>query len=105
MHEIPGLEQSLLPFHDQQDLTCEHEKVLLCLLAVVHAVRFAGPKDADADTELGKANGLALECRIEPEPFALEPLRVARVDDEPALSGRREPRIGLLERSFRNHDL
>ena len=47
---------------------------------------------------------LAVEHRVEPE-LALEPAQIASVDDEPALAGRHEAVLRLLERSLGNHGL
>ena len=46
---------ALLALDDQQALAREHEEVLLCVLAVVHAVRLAGPEDPDVDAELRRS--------------------------------------------------
>ena len=105
MHEIPRLEESLPSLDDEQALAGEDKEVLLRLLGVVHAVRLARPEDADADTDFREAGILAFERGVAPEPVALEPARVANVENKPALTGRAGSVIAVLERSLGNHGL
>ncbi len=105
MHQVPCLQEPLLPLHDEQTFAREDEEVLLRLLRVVHAARLARPQDANAYPELGEACVLSLERRVEPEPVALEPPRIAHVEDEPALTGWGRPVLGPLERGLRHHRL
>ncbi len=91
MHEVPGLQAPLLALHDQEALAGEDEKVLLRVLGVVHAVRLARSQDPDTDPHLVEARLLAVEQRVAIEPAAVEPARLARVDDEPALARGRRP--------------
>jgi hypothetical protein len=99
--EIPRLQRAFLPFDEQQALTPEDEKVLLCALAVVETGRLARLENADVDPELLEL-GLALEDRSRPELLVLEPPCFFRVDDEPAVAFRDETGVGLLQRCFRN---
>ena len=83
MDEIPGTQQPLLAFDQQQALAAENEEVFLRTFAVVQAVRLTRLQHVQVDPELLEA-GLALECAIEPEVARIVPLRLASVDDEPA---------------------
>ena len=58
---------------------------------MVHAARLAGSKDRDVEAELREPCVLPFERCVEAEAVAVEPLGVARVDDEPALAGRDTP--------------
>jgi hypothetical protein len=71
---------------------------------VIQGTRLTGPRDAHAEAQLIEARVLMLERRIEPCPIALEPGRVAHVENEPALSDRTKI-LGPLERGFGNHCL
>ncbi len=103
VHEVPGLQQALLAFDDQQALAGEDEEVLLRVLAVVHAVRAPWAQDPDADPDLVEANLVALELRVGVE-LTREPARVAHVQHEPALADRPQAVAVVLERCLRNHD-
>ena len=67
---------------------------------MVHRHRLAGREDVDVDPELREARLTALEARVLAE-IAVEPARVLRVQDEPAVAlgheaallGRRELRL------------
>jgi len=48
---------------------------------------------------------LTFEVTAEAEPVAVEPLRVTRVDDEPALARRESSGVRPLERSLGYHAL
>jgi len=59
---------------------------------VVHRARLAWAEDPETDPELWEARGLTFELGVEAE-LRLEPLRIANIEDEPALAGR--PGSGL----------
>jgi hypothetical protein len=107
VHEVPLAQRSLFSFDDQQRLAGQHEEILLIVLAVVHRHRLAGRENSQVDPELGEV-GLA----VEPLEFAgvaaalaVDPRRLASVQDEPALAFRDEPVLGGLQRGIRNHPL
>src|SRR6185295_1729071 len=88
---------------DEEDaLSRQHEEVLLGVLTVIHAARVPGLEQADVHPDFGKAR-IALEPREPAEDRVLEPLRLARVDDEPALAGGPEAARLLLQLRFRHH--
>src|SRR6266511_2102491 len=103
MDEVPSAKGALLAFDDEEALAGEHEEVLLRVLAVVHAARLAGREDADVDAEVGEA-GLSLEARVGASDAAVVvlPLRLPRVDHEPALALGDEAALGRLQRGFRH---
>ena len=107
MHEVPGFQRPLLALDDQQRLAGEHEEILLIVLAVVHRHRLVGRENSQVDPELREV-GLA----VEPLEFAgvaaalaVDPRRLASVQDEPALPLRDESVLGGLQRRIRNHPL
>ena len=102
MDEVPRLERPLLALDQQQALALEDEEVLLLVLAVVHARRLAGLKDADVDPELRELRLRALEARERAE-VAVEPARLLRVQHEPAFASRDEAAVTALEGSLGNH--
>src|SRR5207248_9316397 len=84
--EVPGPQVPLLALDQQQAFAREDEEVLLHVLAVVHARRLTRVDDADVDAELSETV-IALEGRVL-AVVALVPLRVARVQHEPAVAAR-----------------
>ncbi len=98
MDEVPSFQAPFLSCDQEQALTGEHEEVLLRVLAVVHRAGLARAKDAETDADLVETRVLALELDVETE-LGLEPAGIARVQDEPALAGRRELVLGVLERA------
>ncbi|MBA3567070.1 MAG: hypothetical protein H0W31_09505 [Actinobacteria bacterium] len=102
---VPRAQAPLLAFDQKQAFAGEHQEVLLGIFAVVHRARLAGAQDAETEAELRESRIRALEGRVETETVGLEPLRVARIEHEPAFSGRSGSRFGLLERGLRYHRL
>jgi hypothetical protein len=101
--EVPLLEPSLLTLDEQDALAGEHEEVLLLRLPVVEAVRLAGWQDVDPDADLCELGRRSLERALRAggaqlSAFRGQPFGVGDVDDEPARSGRRQPRTAVLER-------
>jgi hypothetical protein len=90
---------TLISLDEQQALAGEHEEVLLGVLAVIHAVRLARLQHLDVDAEVGEAD-VALADARGAERLVMPPRRLERVDDEPALTRRNEPTLGLPERSL-----
>jgi hypothetical protein len=103
VHEVPGSERPLLPFDDQQALAGEDEEVLLVGLPVVHRKGLAWPEARELDPELREL-GLALEDGAVAAALALAPDGLPRVEDEPAVSVRPQPGLGLFERRLGNHE-
>jgi len=64
--------------------------------------RLARLEDIEPDAEL-REDHLAQKARERPEARPMPPARVARVEDEPALAGRHEAVLGLLELGFGDH--
>ena len=94
---------SFLALDQQQALAGEHEEVLRVLLAVVHAGGLAGSQHADVEAEGREARVSPLETRVGAE-LAVEPFRLARVEDEPALVGGLEAALGPFQVRLRDHD-
>ena len=109
MQEVPPAKRALLTLDDGQCLAGEHEEVLLVVLPVVHRHRLAGCENGEVDPELheiGRAlEACALELAEHAAPLAFPPLRLARVDDEPALPFRDEPVGGRHELRLGDHDV
>src|SRR5262249_52560161 len=104
VNEVPRLQRAFLAFDDHQALAEEDEEVLLLVLAVVHASRLARRQDTDVDADLLETGvAVALEGRTRAECVVLEPARLLRVDDEPALPFRDKTSLALLERCLWNH--
>ncbi len=104
--EIPLPQRPFLAFDDQERLACEHEEILLIGLPVVHGHRLAGPETGQVDPKLREVRLItleALELRADTATFAVPPRRLARIEDEPALSCGDEPVLGRLEWRFGNH--
>src|SRR5207249_9181606 len=91
----PPSQPPLFALDDEQRLAGEHEEVLLVVFPVVHRHRFAGPEQGEVDPELeevGRAcEARSLELAEDAAALTLPPLRLARVEDEPALALRDEP--------------
>ena len=101
MDEVPRLQPLLRSLDQQQALAAEHEEVLLLVLAVIHARGLTGLENADVEPQLGEAL-ISLEAGVGAE-LAVEPARVAHVEDEPARSSRGKPALSGLKRSLGNH--
>ena len=102
MDEVPLPQRPLLAFHDEKRLALDDEEVLLVGLPVVHRHRLAWPQALDVDSDLSPVL-VALEVAERAAPFDVVPARVAGTQHEPAVPGRNEPVLGLLELRFRNH--
>ena len=105
MDEVPLPQRALVALDDRKRLAGEHEEVLLVVLPVVHRHRLAGPENGEVDPEL-----LEIGCALEPRALelaedaaalALPPLRLAGVDDEPALPLRDATVLGRDELATR----
>ena len=87
--EVPPPERALLTLEDRERLAGEDEEVLLVVLPVVHRHRLAGAEDGDVDPELQEVRctleACALELAERAAARAFPPLRLAGVQDEPAL--------------------
>src|SRR5947208_3302155 len=99
--EVPLLQTPFLALDQEQALAREDEEVLLVFLAVVHARGLSRFEHSDVDPELREA-GIALESRVR-AVVAVEPARLAGVDDKPAFAFGCETLAGAFERRFRNH--
>ncbi len=86
-------ERPLLALDEQERLAGEDEEVLLVGLPVVHRHRLAGPEHEEVDPELRELVRVALEVAERPARAAVAPLRLTRVDDEPALALRDETAV------------
>jgi hypothetical protein len=87
----------------------EDEEVLLHVLGVVEPVRLARRQHVDPDTQLRERRLVGLEDALGARPLLLprlrrEPLRVANVDDEPALVGGCEAGALVLESCFSHRE-
>ena len=107
MHEVPLTQRSLLTFYDRQRLARQHEEILLVGLAVIHRHRLAGTENGHVNSELQKISRALEACSFElteeAATLAVPPLRLARVDDEPALSFRYKAVLCPHELRLRNH--
>jgi hypothetical protein len=93
--EVPRPQEPLLLLDEQPALAREHEEVLLLVLGVVEPVRLPRIQNADLDADLRERELSALKAAIRPRRLVLavlgrHPRGVAHVDDEPAVTGRRE---------------
>jgi hypothetical protein len=95
--EVPGLQPPLLVLDQEDALAAEDEEVLLVRLGVVEAHGRARLEDGQPVADLGKRDGTALEHARRGAVFVGFPLRVAHVDDEPALARGAEPVLRPLE--------
>ena len=103
VHEVPRPEWALLAFDEEERLAGEDEEGLFIGLPVVHGHRLARPEDEEVEAELGELElAVAVEAADEAARPAVEPLRLARIDDEPTIAPRREAGVRLFERRFRN---
>ena len=102
VHEVPSPERALLALDDQQRLAGHDEEVLLIRLPVVHRHRLARLEYLHVDAELREVL-LAFQIAERAAPFDVVPARIARVEHVPAVTGRNEPVLRLLERRLRNH--
>ena len=101
VHEVPLPQLPFLAFDDQQRLAREDEKVFLVGFPVVHPDRLTRGQHVETDSDLGELR-LALEGDALPTALPVAPAGLPGVQHEPALPGRDEPSVGLLERSLRN---
>ena len=97
-----GANERSSPSTTRTHCACEHEKVLLRVLAVVHGHRLAGREGEQVHTELRERQdsvplGLVIRLELPRErqelasPLAMKPARLARVDDEPPVARGDEP--------------
>ena len=85
--EVPLPQQSFRTLNQQPAFAGEHEERLLLRLGVVETIGLTRLHHGDVDAELGKLGLLALELASRSERLRDQPVGVAHVDDEPALSG------------------
>src|ERR671923_2592504 len=95
--EVPLLQRPLLALDDEERLAGEYEEVLLIGFPVVHRVRLARLEHDEIDAELGEERlrllvGPAGEKQGLAAAVAVDPARVARVQDEPSGTGGGGPR-------------
>jgi aminodeoxyfutalosine deaminase len=100
--EVPLPQWSLLPLDNCERFAVEHEKVFLIPLPVVQRQPLTRFEHRHRQTELREHRAGAFEARPLPALFPDTPLRVACVQDEPALAGRQQSVLLLLERRLRN---
>jgi hypothetical protein len=99
MDEVPRVERTLLTLDDQQTFAAQDEEILLAWLFVVHRHRHPGRQHVEIDAELlERCVVRSLETAILAE-LVVPPLRLSRVDDEPA----RALRDAAVEFRLRNH--
>ena len=91
MEEVRRPEQPLDTLDEQPALPGQHEERLLLRLGMVEARRLARLQDMERDSELWERVLLALEAAPRTTRIQLQPYRVARVQDEPAVAGRARP--------------
>ena len=102
MDEIPLTQRAFLALDDQQRLAADNEEVLLIGLPVVHRHRFPRAEHEEVDSELIELR-FSLEHAHDAARAAIEPARIAGIEDEPAVTGRNEPVFRLLEPPFGCH--
>jgi len=67
VNEIPGLERTFLPFHDEETLAAQDEKALLPRFLVVHRHRHARWQHVEVDPQLLERGViLSLERTVSP---------------------------------------
>ena len=98
--EVPGFQRPLLAFDQQKTFAGEDEEVLLRVLAVIAAARLSRLEHADREADLSKRRVVALDDAGIAEDGIRHPCGVAHVDDEPAVGGRDEAGIRLLQARF-----
>ena len=96
--EVPLPQRPLLALDEQQTAAGEHQEILLLVLAVVVAGHLAGLEHADVDADRREPR-LTLEPGVGAEHARL-PLRLGRVEHEPAVPRRNEPTLPDLEACF-----
>jgi hypothetical protein len=102
MDVVPLPQGPLLALDDQQRLTREDKKSFLIGFPVVYRHRRTGDEHAKEDAELTKLP-IALEFTARRLARAMQPSRLASVQDEPPVTSRHEPGLRLFERRFGNH--
>src|SRR5690242_8781257 len=90
VHEVPGPQRPLLAFDDQDRLTGQDEEVLLIGLPVIHRHRLTGGEPCQVDPQLVEVAAAvqfgALELAEDSSPGSLQPLRLASIEHEPAVT-------------------
>jgi hypothetical protein len=107
VHEVPLAKRALLTLDDEQRFAGQHEEVLLGVLPVVDRHRLAGFETCEVDAELQEIRRALEACALElaehAAALALPPVRLARVEDEPALSLRNKAVFCGHELRLRDH--
>jgi hypothetical protein len=98
--KIPRPEEPLDTLDEQPALPGQHEERLLLRLGVVEAGRDARLQDMEREAELRERVLLGLEVAPRTTRIQLQPYRVARVHDEPAVADRSETETDVDERSL-----
>src|SRR3954469_7916565 len=110
--EVPRAQGPFLTLDDQQCLAGEDEEILLVGFPVVHRHRLARAEPGQVDPELQEVSGTldlgAFELAQNASSLSLPPVRVAGIEDEPAVAprhetvlGRNELRLGFIRRRGR----
>jgi hypothetical protein len=99
--EVPLPKLSLFALDNQYTLATQDEETFLPGFRVVHRHRLSSRQHVQVDAELREAS-LALEAAKAAE-LVLEPARLPRVYDKPALPRGDQPSLGLLQRCFGSH--
>src|SRR3954451_11840719 len=102
VEEVPLSQPPLLALDDEKRLARKDEKVLLVGLPVVHRHGLTRPEHANEHPHLRKLSR-PLEFATRGHALALEPRRLASVQDKPALPGRRKTALRLCQRCLGNH--
>ena len=82
--EVPRLQRTFLALDEEESLAVQDEEVFLLVLAVVPAGRLAGLEHTDVDAELREVDVAFEACERAEDSF--QPARLARVEDEPAVT-------------------
>ena len=90
VEEVPLSQRPLLSLDDERARAVEHEERLLTVLAVIHRHRLAGREHVEVEAHLGEALAVGLES-AELAHGGVVPLRIARVEDEPAAHSGSQP--------------
>ena len=107
MEEVPASEASLLVLDEQPALAGQNEEPLLIRLGVIDAA-LAPLENREVDPELHELDRriavLALEVACRSPAVREPPLRIAHVDDEPAIRGGCKAGARVVEPRF-GHEL
>ena len=102
VHEVPLAQRPLLALDDQQRLAGEDEEVLLSRFPVVHPDRLTRTKHEEINPDLREVR-VSLEQQTLAPTLPVTPARLPGVQDEPPVSDRDKPALGLLDRGLGCH--